>query len=183
MAIEFDTKDLAVLNRNLAEFKRIIERHMLRATTQATFLVETEIRERQIQKGGFRKIRQLRTWRIAVPAPSDDTVRTRTGALRSSINSRIKKERGQWVGTVGSPLDYARHLEEGTKRGRQRPHAIPGALVGSSRPWIIVRVRGAIKARHFMRKGLDAMRDKIDELMANELSAAFEEAGFGTGVA
>lgn len=181
MAIKFDMKGLEALNRNLTEFKRIIERRMLRATTKATLLVETEIRERQIQKGGFRKIRQLRTWRIALPPPSDDTVRTRTGALRSSINSRVKKEKGQWIGTVGSPLDYARHLEEGTKKGRQRPHAIPGALVGSSRPWITVRVRGAIKARHFMKKGLDATREKIDELMAKELSAALVGSGFGQG--
>ena len=150
--------------------------------TKATFLVETEIRERQIKKGGFRRLRQLRTWRIPQPKSKPGVVRTRTGALRSSINSRVEKKKGQWVGTVGSPLDYARYLEEGTKKGTQKPHAIPGALVGSRRPWITVRVRGAIKARHFMKKGLAAVQDKIDDLMGKELAAAIEAAGFEPGI-
>ena len=181
MTIDANLKGFETLGKNLLEFQKSLDRQMLRAMTKATLLVETEIRERQIQKGGFRKIRQLRTWRIAMPPPKDDTVRTRTGALRSSINSRVKKEKGQWVGTVGSPLGYAKWLEEGTKRGKQSPHAIPGALVGSGRPWITVRVRGAIKARRFMRKGLDAMRDKIDDLMAEELAAVIKSAGFEPG--
>jgi HK97 gp10 family phage protein len=178
MAVEFLLKDFDLLGRNLVELQRRIDRGILRSITKSTLLVETEIRERQIKKGGFRKLRQLRTWRIPRPKPTSDTVRTRTGALRSSIVSRVEKKKGRWVGTVGSPLDYARFLEEGTKRGTQKPHAIPGALVGSRKPWIIVRVRGAIKARRFMAKGLDAMREKIDDLMAKELAAVIRATGF-----
>lgn len=178
MAVEFLLKDFDLLGRNLRDFQKQIERAQLRAITKATLLVETEIRERQIKKGGFRKLRQLRTWRVARPKPKSDVVRTRTGALRSSITSKVTRTKAGVLGTVGSALDYALWLERGTKKGTQKPHAIPGALVGSRRPWITVRVRGAIKARHFMEKGLDAVGGKLDELMAEELAIAIRSAGF-----
>lgn len=183
MAVDVKTRDFELLGQNLRELQRRIDRQMLRAMTKATLLVETEIRERQIKKGGFRKLRQLRTWRISRPKPKDDTVRTRTGALRASITSTVEKKRGRWEGRVGSALDYARWLEEGTKKGSQKPHAIPGAVVGVRKPWIVVRVRGAIRARRFMGKGLDKMRDKLDELMAKELEPVIKMAGFETRIA
>lgn len=183
MAVAVTLRGFEALGQSLLDFQKQAERAQLRAVTKATLLVETEIRERQIQKGGFRKIRQLRTWRVAQPKAKDGVVRTRTGALRSSINSRVEQTKAGVIGTVGSPLDYALWLERGTKKGTQKPHAIPGALVGNRRPWITVRVRGAIKARNFMQKGLEAVGDKIDQLMAEELAIAIRSAGLEPGVA
>ena len=101
MAVGIELRGFEILGRNLRDFQRQIDRRMLVATTKATLLVETEIRERQIKKGGFRKLRQLRTWRIARPKSKTDEVRTRTGALRSSITSSVEKKQGMWIGRVG----------------------------------------------------------------------------------
>lgn len=48
----------------------------------------------------------------------------RTGTLRSRYGFRFAKERGNFIGQVGNPLDYALYLEKGTSKMAPRPHLV-----------------------------------------------------------
>lgn len=63
-----------------------------------------------------------RTYRASLPG---EPPASRTGALRSSYQFRTRNTINGLVGEVGSPLEYAVHLEYGTKRMAPRPHLMP----------------------------------------------------------
>lgn len=63
-----------------------------------------------------------RTYRASMPG---EAPATRTGALRNSYRFRTRNTTSGLVGEVGSYLDYAVYLENGTKRMAPRPHLLP----------------------------------------------------------
>jgi HK97 gp10 family phage protein len=48
-----------------------------------------------------------------------------SGRLRNSIALDVREEPGRTVGTVGTSVHYARHVEHGTRRMHARPFMFP----------------------------------------------------------
>lgn len=71
-----------------------------------------------------------RTYRASRPGEPPATA---TGRLRSSYQFRIAGGGTDLVGEVGSPLDYAVYLENGTRRMEPRPHLLPAYYSRESR--------------------------------------------------
>lgn len=50
----------------------------------------------------------------------------RTGRLRASISHRLRREMGEIQGEVGTNVDYASYVENGTSRNKPHPFLNPG---------------------------------------------------------
>ncbi|MHA1302192.1 MAG: HK97 gp10 family phage protein [Candidatus Heimdallarchaeaceae archaeon] len=62
-----------------------------------------------------------KTYRASAPG---EPPAVRTGALRSRYGFKFTRERGNFVGQVGNPLEYSLYLEKGTSRMAPRPHLV-----------------------------------------------------------
>lgn len=62
--------------------------------------------------------------RYTMSAPGEPPA-SRTGELRGSIAYRVERVRGGYTAVVGSPKDYAPHLEFGTYKMEARPFFRP----------------------------------------------------------
>ena len=120
----------------------------------------------------------------AVRAPVD------TGRLRSSLTFGLGKEMHGITGVVGSPVQYAPHMEYGTGRLTDYPgggkgyHHPPGAALdvwasrhGFASGAIVARIiakRGGLRPRRFLRDAFAAKTDAIKEEMGKLLDDVIE---------
>lgn len=66
-----------------------------------------------------------------------------TGRLRASITHRIEHDGGESVAYVGTNVEYAPHLEFGTKRMAPRPFMVPA--IERNREWIKNKLKSVVK--------------------------------------
>lgn len=101
-----------------------------------------------------------------------------TGRLRASINPEIRVMSGDLVGVVGSNVEYAPHVELGT-----RPHWPPLAAL---EPWarrhglnayLVARAiaRRGTKAHYFLLKAYMQNRDTIYHLLSSAVDRAIDQ--------
>lgn len=126
----FDTK----LNNNSERVIRMIgevsEERLLEATMEwhAGVVEDMLVGERYGRE--YRIPGSNRTYRASRPGEPPATA---TGRLRSSYRFRVTGGGTHLVGEVGSPLDYAVYLENGTRRMAPRPHLLPAYYSRESR--------------------------------------------------
>lgn len=174
MTLRIVTRGFDDVREALSDLEDEINDAERKSILESVQLVATEVKTNQIRKGGYRNIRLGgRTWRVASPPPRDDTVYSRTGMLRASIQTKTFALRDAYEGSVGTPLKYGGYVDKGTKDGPQTPHAIPGELVGGSPgSWVTVKRRGGITARHFLRKALTEKQPEIAIIFDRRLAQA-----------
>jgi hypothetical protein len=180
--IKIEPRGLEEVQRALAQISEKLPKEIKARVLSAGLIVAAEAKTNQIRKGGYKRIKVGgRTWIIPTPAPRAGMVFSRRGGLRRSINVQTEKRGNTWVSRTGTWLQYGKWLEFGTSAGSQKPHAIPLAVILADaskireragrtlqsgekalRPaWRIVRKRGPIKARFWLRKSFEAKEKQI----------------------
>lgn len=93
-----------------------------------------------------------------------------TGELRRSITSTVKKDGGDIVGIVSTPLEYAPYVEYGTglfaKNGGRKD--VPWFYKDDEGKWHITR---GMKPHPFMGPALNENRERIIEMISKEAIA------------
>jgi hypothetical protein len=110
------------IRNNIPQVEADLARAAQDAITKATLLLETEVKKTLSgeRTGRSYKIPHTnRRWRASAPyqAPA-----VRLGNLRQSYTHRIEGHGWNTIGYVGNPLEYAEHLEYGTRKMAIRPH-------------------------------------------------------------
>lgn len=106
------------------------------------------------------------------------------GLLRGSIHSDIRGDGFDMIGVVGTNLEYAPYQEFGT--GIYGPKAAPitpkqGKFLvfrGKSGNLVFARSVAGSRARKFMAKGLQAVKDNMGKIRAAGIAAARKNLGF-----
>lgn len=190
--ISVEANGLEEVQRALAAAADRLPKEIKARVLSAGLIVAHEVKTKQIRKGGYKRVKVGgRTWIIPTPAPSANMVYSRRGGLSRSINVQVERRGNTYISRTGTWLKYGLWLEEGTSAKSQKPHPIPLAVITSDatktrersgrtlksgeqalRPaWRIVRKRGAIKARHWLRKAFEAK----DRAILAEVSKAVED--------
>ena len=105
-----------------------------------------------------------------------------TGRLRTSITQEVRAVNfpSRVEGVVGSNLDYALFMEEGTDHNKMPPIA---ALQGwarrhSTSAFLVARAilrRGGLKGRFYFKKSLDAKRDVIIKILEKHVTDSIDK--------
>lgn len=190
--ISVEARGLEEVGRALASMADELPKQIKARVLSAGLIVAHEVKTNQIRKGGYKRVKVGgRTWIIPTPAPDANMVYSRRGGLSRSINVQTEKRGNTYISRTGTWLKYGLWLEEGTTAGSQRPHPIPLAVITADasktrersgrtlqsgeqalRPaWRIVRKRGAIRARHWLKKAFEAK----DRAILAEVSKAVED--------
>lgn len=108
-----------------------------------------------------------------------------TGRLRASITHEVEHENGQIIGIVGSNVDYAPWMEEGTGTFTgHSPHYPPGAALevwarrhGFDSGYQVARAigrRGGLAPRRFLAQAFEQHQAEIERVLDTEVSAVIE---------
>lgn len=108
-----------------------------------------------------------------------------TGRLRASITHEIRHEGTDTIGVVGSNVEYAPWMEEGTGVfGSGNPHWPPGDALevwakrhGFSSGYQVAAAigrRGGLQGRKFLQKAFDEHKNEIEQILDSEVSAVIE---------
>ena len=62
-----------------------------------------------------------------------------TGKLKKSIESKVKEEEEEVIGTIGTKVDYGLFVEIGTRKKAAKPFLRPGLAKSSSRILKIIK--------------------------------------------
>jgi phage gpG-like protein len=107
-----------------------------------------------------------------------------TGLLRSSIGKEVRTTFGQIRGVVGTNVEYAPHMEYGTRHTRMPP---PGALDvwaqrhGIPNGFLVARAilrQGGLKARRYMGRAFDAHKAEVLPNLETAFARALNRLGF-----
>lgn len=102
---------------------------------------------------------------LAVEAEAKDRCPANTGALRRSITSAVRREGGGVVGYVGTNLEYAPYVHEGTgiyaRKGNGRTTNLPWVYKDDATGKFIA-TKGQ-RAQPFLEEASDAMRGKLQD--------------------
>lgn len=175
--IQVQTKGLERVEQALQDSAGRIRGRMKATVRRAGLLVEAEAKEKQISRGGYTRVRRGgRTWIVPTPAPRPNMVFARRGGLGRSINVQVQKRGDTYISRTGTPLKYGAALEFGAPARTFPTRTLPLAVLAndpSAKGWRKVQRSGAVRARHWLQKALDAQEgailDTINETVGDAL--------------